>query len=584
VGIIAFWALVASVGLPRGDFANYWTAANLWWEGADLTRLYDYRWFTDQAARLGFGDQLVGFAVLSPPSAVLLAPLLPLGLHGAKIAWMILQGFFALGMAGALCRWLRRPLWMGPALLLGAAPLLRAHLVQGQFHLPVALFLCLGLWAWTRKQDRWAGISLGLAIGLKVHAWPLLAMAALAGRWKLMAWTLGTLLLGGIGSVAILGWDVNWIWLIEIAPAASRGSFIDPWNVAFQSMGHGIRTLYLPHEGLNPRAVADLPELALGLPAAIQVLIVGLTLISVFSWSEFSQAERGRVLAAASICALLTGPLLATYHLVLVLPALALGADQLDRQGYHQRAGLILFIGLLLAWWPATPAWPGPAWLIPLALHRFWLLLGIWSLLMPMELVFGTRASLKLSRLGVLVVATLIGVLTARQPTTVDQAESLELPGMPLIAADLILTSDGSLWFSGLPAQGTARPEGQGWMGYQLLPETQSLRPLLSDPDAHIWSPRATADSVQWTVGPGADLSPAPVPCLDGFLEVLDTKQGPQIGYIDGHGRAQLLTWVRAHHASPACDEERGRAWFLSDRGVGVRALRLWWVPLPESP
>ena len=40
LGIIGVWSLVAFVGLPQGDFANYWTASNLWWEGADLTRAY----------------------------------------------------------------------------------------------------------------------------------------------------------------------------------------------------------------------------------------------------------------------------------------------------------------------------------------------------------------------------------------------------------------------------------------------------------------------------------------------------------------------------------------------------------------
>src|SRR5689334_1724483 len=60
--LAAIWALlVAHVGPPRGDFANYYTSAALVLERAPLDRLYDYRWFTDQAARHGFPDRLVGF-------------------------------------------------------------------------------------------------------------------------------------------------------------------------------------------------------------------------------------------------------------------------------------------------------------------------------------------------------------------------------------------------------------------------------------------------------------------------------------------------------------------------------------------
>ena len=155
---------------------------------------------------------------------------------------------------------------------------------------------------------------------------------------------------------------------------------------------------------------------------------------------------------------------------------------------------------------------------------------------------------------------------------------------MPLVAADLIATPDGTLWFSGLPSLGTPRVSGQGWMGYQLDVETPNLQTLVSDPERHIFSPEFNEQGITWTRGPGADLSARGVPCRGGVLQVVDTDLGPQIGLVDANQRIHMLTWTRAQHASPACDEARGRAWFLSDRDVGVRALRLWWIPLPEIP
>jgi hypothetical protein len=219
-----------------------------------------------------------------------------------------------------------------------------------------------------------------------------------------------------------------------------------------------------------------------------------------------------------------------------------------------------------------------------MALTRFWLLLWIWVLIVPAELIFARRPSQSRARLGVLVLAMAGGTAAAREPIIPDHAQPLELAAMPLVAADLIYTSDGSLWFSGIPARGTSGLSGQGWVGYQLQIDRLQLWPVVSDSDAHVWSPRLVDEAMTWIHGPGADLGEAGVPCRDGYLEVIETDDGPQIGLSDALGRVQLLTWTRAHYANPACDEAGNRAWFLSDRGVGVRALRLWWVPLTERP
>lgn len=217
--LVAWVALVWSVGPPTGDVANYWTAATLWTEGADLTRLYDYRWFTAQADRVGFPGQLVGFAVLTPPSALLLVPLLPLGLDVGLGAWWLLQGLLGVGLA-ALLGALARPqstrghqLTLGLALLLLAWPAAQSHLRQGQLHLPAVLCLAGGLLCWRGKRDGWAGVLLGLAVGLKVHAWPLVALAAVARRGRVAGAAVATLVAGGAVSDALLGWPVHaWIW------------------------------------------------------------------------------------------------------------------------------------------------------------------------------------------------------------------------------------------------------------------------------------------------------------------------------------------------------------------------------------
>ena len=349
--------------------------------------------------------------------------------------------------------------------------------------------------------------------------------------------------------------------------------------MAFQSAGHAIRTLTLDHPVLNPGAWVHQPALALGLPVALQVMIVGLTLIPALSWGRLDRSERQRLLAAGSICALLSGPLLATYHLVLVIPAVAIGAHHLERDNRLSRAAAVVAMGLLLCWWPVPSNWPKPSWLIPLALPRFWLLLGIWALLLSSRASPWSRGFWDVRPFGVLLAALLMASFASRESRTVDAAKAVDIEGMPLIASDLMRSPDGSIWFSGMPNRGDPK---YGWIGYRFLVEEEVVEVVAMDEHNHVWSPRLTDGGIEWSLGAGADVNPVDTPCLGGVAQVVETDLGPQIGLIDAQSKTHILTWSRAHYSHPICDEERNRVWFLSDRGVGVRAMRLWWTPLRE--
>ncbi|RME26401.1 MAG: hypothetical protein D6798_06790, partial [Deltaproteobacteria bacterium] len=97
-------AAVLAVGPPTGDIANYHVSAWLLRHGADLSMLYDYRWFTDRAVEVGYLDQLVGFAVLTPPSALLFAPFAELEPAAVARVWMAVEGLLMVGTALLLSR------------------------------------------------------------------------------------------------------------------------------------------------------------------------------------------------------------------------------------------------------------------------------------------------------------------------------------------------------------------------------------------------------------------------------------------------------------------------------------------------
>lgn len=567
---IGLWiAAVWVVGPPQGDFANYFTAAWVWHtqgSGETLAQLYDYRWFTGQAAAAGFGDRLVGFPVLTPPSALFAAPALPLGAEGAAWAWQVGQGVCGLLVAWGIARGIHRPLWVGFLALAVLWPALRAHLVQGQFHLPAVVALAWGYGAWVRGRGARAGLLWGLAVGLKVHAWPLLAvLAGLAPADRAarrgLGWAGLTLILGGGVSVALLGWAVHGVWLREIVPAAGLGHFVHPWHPGLASLGHGLRGLFLPHGALNPGALASVPGLAGGVSAGVWAAMVGLSVAGALS-SE--GPARPRWWAAAAMSALVSGPILSSYHLVLLAPAAAWGVDALWRARAWARI-LVVGVGLILAVWLPTPS-PGSL-AGALVAPRFLLLTAAWLAIAPLSTLVRLPTWARAGLVGLVAVAAWRGAAAEQAwQEPMDGAVAVDGPTFPLVAADLSLNAEGTLRFSGLTSDRGALP-GRGWVAYRLDPDAGVPEIVDSAPDAHIWAPGRSVQAQDGVVGP-----------------VVRLRGGQaDVAWIHDGG---ALTWLTAHpgrDVEPVWDRRRGRVWFLSDRGVGVRALRLWWVPAPAA-
>lgn len=572
VALIALVAACLRVGPPSGDFANYWTAAALWLDGADLGRLYDYRWFTDQAARLGFGDRLVGFPVLTPPSVLFAVPLVPLGVEGAGRAWLFVQTLLAGLTAVAAARTARVPAWAGVLALAAVWPSMRGHLQQGQFHLVAVAMVALGLWAWRRERAALAGGAWALAAGLKIFAWPLLLLVAAVRAPRAIAAAALTLVLGAALSVGLLGWELHGDWLREIAPATAGGWFTDPWHPGQQSLHAALKYTWSPHVGLgDPTAVAH-PRLARALPMGLVLLPLAIA-AGGLSWERLTDGARSRLLAAASVAAIVTAPNIARYALVLVVPGALLAVVETWRE---RRRPLALGIALAAAApaWVAVPgAWPD---VVVAGIPRFWALLGFCLLVFPWR-GFGP-SRLAATGLSVLLVGALaLGMDVVA--TDIDGAVAQDSAAMPLIAADLVAHPDGSLYLSGLAEHRAGQP-GRGWLGY-VVREGQ-VEVAQASPTTHVFSPVVhDGRLLSWSLGPDGAARPEPVPCAGGWLLEVEHDGQQDIAWRAPTGQQQRLTTHPGHDAWPACGSEH--VWFLSDRGVGVRALRLWRVALPEG-
>lgn len=437
LAVLAWTGLCLWVGPPRNDFANYYTAAALFLEGTPLDRAYEYGWFTEQAWRLGFDGQPVGFAVLTPASALVMTPLAWLPVHLASLSWLVGQWGLGLLLGWLLARLAERPAWMGLTGLLLTERVWVAHLQQGQLHLPVVCLVAGALLAWRQERQALTGVLLAVAVGLKFHAWPLLVLAGLARRWRTLGAAGATLLVGGAVSVGLLGWPLHQTFFTHIAPRAASGWFVDPWHVAMGSARQLLHHLLIAHPVRNPDAPFHLPALASQLGSALTWGVVGLTLLRGVSWRTLDATQRERLLAAASIAALVSGVLLAHYHLALVLPAIALCLRHPSRRTLGLAA-----LAWLACWVRVPQSWPeGP--LAVLAIPRFWLLLTVWALAMPWRGAWDRRAALVLGLLASLRIAT------ARAP---QAAPEHTVPG-PLIQTAL-REVQGELHLAGLGRDG----------------------------------------------------------------------------------------------------------------------------------
>ena len=153
---------------------------------------------------------------------------------------------------------------------------------------------------------------------------------------------------------------------------------------------------------------------------------------------------------------------------------------------------------------------------------------------------------------------------------------------MPLINAELLQTADGVLWWSAIVVDRQGMP-GRGWVGMRWDPDgTEGPAVVASHPDQHVWAPSpAGPAAAAWVEGPA---TPRPPGCVlsGGRVVEVRTGAGPgELWLVDPDGAERQLTAHPAHDTAPVCDAERSRVWFLSDRRVGTRALRLWWVRIP---
>lgn len=288
---------------------------------------------------------------------------------------------------------------------------------------------------------------------------------------------------------------------------------------------------------------------------------MGTSVVAGASFARLDTVGRSRVVAAAGVAALVSGPLLARYHLLLVLTLAAVALSVAGAQRGRWRVPLLVALLAAVFWTPAPGAW-SPGWGRLLDLPRVAAALAFWGALVPW-------AQRPLRLRGAAVVLGLAALAGARAAGSVvvdpDPAVPLEVPGLPLVAADLQRDGD-RLVPSGLPGAGHPAA-GAGWARLSVDPSGGPPRWEAAAGQHRFASPTEPGEAAS-TPGPDG-----------GRLEVREQDGQTDVWFVPRSGAATRLTQHPAHDVGPVWDPSRRRIWFLSDRGVGVRALRVWWLP-----
>jgi hypothetical protein len=373
-GVLPGWRILHT------DFPNYYLVARLLREGYSLDRIYDWVWLQRIKDHWGIDQSLVGFAGLTPFSALPILPLSVFSALNAKRLWIVANLLLLGASVEVLHRTTtlgRRRVWL--LCLLCFFPL-RTDFLLGQMHLLV-LALLVFAYALNRKQKHLAcGACLGIAGMLKIYPLLLAGYFVWKKQWRaLLALCCATAFLVGIGTIA-LGVGIVHTYFTDVLPRSLVGEVLDPYSAQSNSMAALFHKLFIYEPQLNPAPVSNSPLLYSFFYPLWQVAV--LAPLFIFMDPEKRGADREQLHWAAWVFALLLlSPVPASYHFVVMMLPMVLLADFLWKRGEMRLMGVALLLYTMMSFVELVPRRLVSG-NIALEFSRLWIAIGFWMLLL----------------------------------------------------------------------------------------------------------------------------------------------------------------------------------------------------------
>ncbi|MGH2520937.1 MAG: glycosyltransferase family 87 protein [Anaerolineales bacterium] len=382
-GLAFVWRVfIPSAQTITFGFIGYYTSSWLLVHGRWAPQAYDDDYYRAQVLALSGGEvgDVLGFN--SPAMALIFLPLVWLSPQQARWAWtaanvvlLVLAGWLthqALARNQTMSAWL----WLG----LSALALVYAPLIENfRFGQAYGLLLCLyalGLWGLLVEKNAFAGLGLGLATLLKLSGAPVWLMLAVR-RWARWPWALYGM---AAGLVLVSIPLVSPAMYLAFFRRFQAGEGYDRYLTltVFQTTSSFFAHFLRFDPDLNPRPLANFPQLATGLTWAVTLASLAFTL-----WRSRA-ADLALAFATATILSVVLFPMAEQYHYTLLLLPLAVLAVNLAATGASWRwvMGWAAAAALLSVPLPYRADALSTGWLSLLAYPRLyggWLL---WGLLM----------------------------------------------------------------------------------------------------------------------------------------------------------------------------------------------------------
>ena len=381
--------VVPALTAVDADFPGYFTSARIVVDGGDTSRLYDDGWFREQIRRYGLesAKNPGKFAPFPPPTALLLVPLArfqPLTalriVTVVSVLCLILSSF----LLARILAW--HPV-DSALLILSSGGAIITGLRCGQPYILIATACILGYYLYLRGRPWLAGLCLGLFVPIKYFPVLILACFALRKEWRVVLGGVVAIAAVGLVSIAVLGWQVHQVFLLEIFGnhLAGRLSLRDqgvPFTAVYQSFDTLFSRLFVFDPLQNPRPLVAAPILR---TLSLVTLKGAIALAAVASLVKLARGSTSSFLAPSigilAMLLLLLAPATATYMCVLLWLPVALLIDYFLARGAHALAYFILGAYTLIGFipWNYTYLFEGRGGLTVLAYPRLFILLAMFA-------------------------------------------------------------------------------------------------------------------------------------------------------------------------------------------------------------
>ncbi len=377
--VIIWKGVLPSWQTPRGDFANYYTAARLLAENQPLQKAYrDFTWFQKQIDRYGLAHQLGGFIPHPPPTALVMLPLTIFEPLAGKRIWVILNLICAALCIVLLSR-MTQLAWLPAAIIfLSTGFGLINNFLFGQMYLLLLATLLAGIYLHQRGHPIAAGIALGSMIPMKYVGLFFVIYYAWKKQWWLAASALATSMAVLILTWLIAGGEIFSVFFKEVLPRHLQGEIQDPFAIQFQSWNSLLRRMFVANPSLNPQ-----PPLPSEFLFVLLKNIIAWVWLAIFIWifrnARFQNEKQQQLfeLGFVPLAILLISPGSATYHFLLLTLSTVCFVKILRDENQPGRAWFVagFFLSINLPHYLILKKY-ATGWLTPLGYMRLWLLVG----------------------------------------------------------------------------------------------------------------------------------------------------------------------------------------------------------------